>query len=252
MTRKHCISKSHACARRRSSPAVGGSRYRQADSVSTALHDDVEASVNRIRSCQANQHGIPDNAGDIIRGADGHAESYLHGATVLSTLAGFSLSQDIDVSQNRVYQAYEDRFGPPPAVRGGFRDRFDRSRHADEDAAKASELGSLSDRLSRMAGHLSNGINYRCRNACRDDWVLWTQVGRNHRRINMCPDFFTSGYSESQQAIGIIHELGHNRLRLDHHNANTSAQRVGNPECYASFVADIFGVNSWDSQCPPR
>jgi hypothetical protein len=66
-----------------------------------------------------------------------------------------------------------------------------------------------------------------------------------------CPAFWTT-MSDGERATAIVHELVHMRYHFPNHNFGNERQRGRNPECYASFIADFFGIQSnYSDQCPP-
>jgi hypothetical protein len=68
------------------------------------------------------------------------------------------------------------------------------------------------------------------------------------RRIEICPHFWD--LTDSEQTIAIIHEAAHMLFDFAHHGSAARAARGRNPECYASFVADIFNITPFDTRCP--
>lgn len=222
-----------------------------------------DATVRRIGGCGANEaQGIPDDAAAVIRRADARATFLLGIGKVSTMLMSNTVRLDIDWTSHPTMAAYLSRFGGPEPVGDRFRNRFSGATFASEKAAQSSELSVIDRRLGQMERHLAAGINYRCNprgrirlgsctDRCRDSWALWT-CHHGTRDIAVCPPFFNdSNVNDDNRGLGVIHELGHNKLGLAGHNAGNRRQRGSNPECYASYIGDIRGINSFDGRCPP-
>ncbi len=220
--------------------------------------------LSRRSSLPANLHSAPANPTAVVNIADGRAQAFLDSAGVLTTLASFGLSQSINMAGNRTLGAYLSRFDRPEQVGRRYRNRFSGRTYASENDAQAHELDSLSSRYQRMSNYLNAGIRYisnsttrtrigRCRDRCsaHPGWVAWSCDDRRGHAIALCPSYWSLAGGDSQRAVAIVHELVHLRLQLRRHNAGNQRQRGRNPECYASFVADIFGITPFDGQCPP-
>jgi len=186
------------------------------------------------------------------------------------TLAGMLLSQAIlslkldqmtptgNISGDG-FNAYRKRFGDPVASRGKFKDRFDGTSHDTLASAQASEMNSLAKRLEKASSVLAKDINYYCLGGkagghgfskCKPGDVLKSHDAENS--IAICPDFWTT--LTGQREIGIIHELFHIKYWYGDHDtapfAQSAAERLSEPECYASFVADVNKVTPFDPSCP--
>ncbi|HEY8968605.1 MAG TPA: DUF4157 domain-containing protein [Puia sp.] len=186
------------------------------------------------------------------------------------TLAGMLLSQailslklDQMTSTGNIsgdgFDAYRKRFGDPVASRGKFKDRFDGTSHDTLASAQASEMNSLAKRLEKASSVLDKDINYYCLGGkagghgfskCKPGDVLKSHTAENS--IAICPDFWTT--LTGQREIGIIHELFHIKYGYGDHDtapfAQSAAERLSEPECYASFVADVNKVAPFDPSCP--
>lgn len=250
--------------------SVGESDLTPSSSKTTACDCDHEsilengdATVRRIGGCSSNgPQGIPDDAAAIIRQADARATFLLGIGKFATMLMSNMVRLDIDYSSHPTLNAYLRRFGGPEPVGARFRNRFSGATFASEKEARSSELSVIDRRLGRMERHLAAGINYRCNprgrirlgsctDRCRDSWALWT-CHHGTSDIAVCPPFFNdSNINDDNRGLGIIHELGHNKLGLAAHNAGNRRQRGGNPECYASYIGDIRNITSFDGRCPP-
>jgi hypothetical protein len=159
------------------------------------------------------------------------------------------------------YQHYLARFDTPELVGTRYRNRFNGQTYATETQAQARELESLSGRYDNLLTYLDAGIRYisndsaslnigNCRDRCNANpgWGAWTCSQFSAHAIALCPLFWTSSASERTSII--IHELAHMRFGIRNHNAGNQRQRGANPECYASYVADVLGFSSFSGQCP--
>lgn len=231
---------------------------------SAPVQSDAVASVAANSVIPANLHSAPADPNAVVTSSDARAGAYLTSATLFTSLASFSLDQQMNLSNSRAYQAYLSRFGPAPASGSQFRNRFTGTRYGTEAEAQARELESLSTRFGRLNDYLDGGIRYRsnsnrlitlsnCRDRCsaHPDWVMWTCHRRNTHGIALCPAFWSLAGGDSQRAVGIIHELFHQRYARGGHGSANAVQRKNNSECYGSFAADVFGVRPFDNRCPP-
>ncbi len=259
----------HCTGKRSQSSVTPGSRrahsYQQSSDVRDVMYGNGngQATVTAYNACSAKTNPAPANAASIIDTADSSASGFLQSASMFSFLAGFGEEHNLQ-SQSAGVQAYESRFGNPEQVGRRFRNRFTGDTYATESAAKTQELYSLSDRFDKLSAYLDAGIRYRCNTnsniniaTCTDrcsshpDGVLWTCSNRAAHAIAVCPSFWSLSGGDAQRAIGIIHELAHQRFEIRNHLHGNQRQRAANPECYASYVADNFGVTPFDTQCPP-
>lgn len=275
MSVRHCTGKrsqtSVASASRRAhsyqqSSDVRDVMYGASTSMETGapVGTSAQATVTSVSSCAKNSNSAPNNAASVIDSSDARASGYLQSASIFSFLAGFGVEEKLDTNSSAGYQAYESRFGPPEKVGKVYRDRFTGNTYATESAAKVQELYSLSDRYDKLSAYLDGGISYHCNSktnlniaTCSDrcsshpNWVLWTCAKRASHAIAVCPSFWTLSGGDSQRAIGIIHELAHQRFEMENHLHGGPRERGRNPECYASYAADMYGITPFDNQCPP-
>ena len=152
----------------------------------------------------------------------------------------------------RTTQAYQARFGMPPARRGGFRNRITGNDYPTREEALDAEMTSLSARYERIADYLSNwSIAYRCMERavtyadcsthCRSGRIASACAGVN--AIFLCPGFW--GRDPGVRIIALIHETAHILWSSVDHAAN-----FRHAECYASFAGDLFGGTGAGPACP--
>ncbi|MDB5718914.1 MAG: hypothetical protein JWM38_2341, partial [Sphingomonas bacterium] len=198
-----------------------------------------------------------------ITAADARASTMALGASNVLALEALTFT-DPTFGRSYVSDAYERRFGLPPAAAGGrFRNRFSGTLHATQDIAMRGELLSLSNRFKTLSTFLSGQIRYRCPGAgaatlpgCASAHcggaIAFSCPGGN--QIALCPTFWTFPLMQTadQRGANMIHESVHMRLGFAPHNRVTANQRGQNPECHAAIVADIYNFQSDDSlDCTP-
>jgi hypothetical protein len=166
------------------------------------------------------------------------------------------------VPSGKAFDAYRSRFGDPVESKGKFKNRFSGSVHASLADAQVSEMRSLIGILEQVEKFLDRDIVYRCLgNAtpivagcqfkkCQPGDVLRTCKGI--KAIGICPDFWS--LLPAEREIGIIHEVFHIHFGFGDIDkapfAQTFNQRRHEPECFASFVADVNNVTPFDPSCP--
>ena len=235
--------------------------YQQVAAVQEAIHSSGSGTVSARSSLPADEHSAPSDPTSVVSAADASASGQLSAAVLFPALSAMFIENGIDPTTTTSYTAYLARFDRPEEIDGRFRNRFSRTLFATENDAMASELHSLSDRFSSLETYLAGGIRYisnstarvrvgSCRDRCsaHPGWGAWTCSERGARAIALCPMFWAEG--TSQQAGMIVHELAHMRFGITNHDTGTQRQRGRNPECYASYVADLFGYSSFSDQCP--
>ena len=272
MAVKHCTGKrSPASIGRHATVARSASAPREAPYQQVSAVQDViqnpgsggggSGTVSVRSSVPANMHSAPADPLAMVTAADASATGQLTAATLFPALSAMFIESDMDPTTTAGFTAYVSRFDRPEEVRGRFRNRFSRATFATENEAMVSELNSLSNRFSSLGTFLDGGIRYISNStaglrlgSCRADscaahplWGAWT-CSSGARSIALCPLFWPEG--NSQQAGIIVHELAHMRFGMTNHDAGNQRQRGRNPECYASYVADLFGYSSFSGQCP--
>jgi hypothetical protein len=214
-------------------------------------------------SCPAGVHDAPADPITELAADDQRAQLMALGSfNVLSFEA--LLFDDPTFGRSDVSDAYERRFGLPPAAsRGRFRNRFTGRTYATQNEAMREEMLSLSTRYRQLNEFLSGPIRYRCPGVssvtlpgcaaarCRTSIAFSCPGGR---QIAICPAFWTHPDMQTvdQRGGNMIHEAVHMRLRFRGHGLANANQRGRNAECYAAFVADVYGFHSDDStDCTP-
>jgi hypothetical protein len=232
----------------------------QVPAVQDAISGKGMGSVSARSSLPPNEHSAPADPTSVVTTADADAQSQLVSATIFPALSAMFIDNAMDPSSTAGYTAYLARFDRPEEVSGRFRNRFSRTLFATENEAIVSELNSLSGRFSALGAYLDGGIRYisnssaririgGCRDSCdaHPNWGAWTCFQRSARTIALCPLFWGDG---TERGNIIVHELAHLRFGLVNHDFANQRQRARNPECYASYVADILGYSSFSGQCP--
>ena len=262
MAVKYCTGKHNSAAPVRRTQSARPVLYQQqSTSVQDVLQNSAVGTVSRRSSLPANLHSAPADPTSVVTAADTAASGYLTSASIFSFLDSMMLDHSISSSSSNSFQAYLNRFDTAEQVGTRFRNRFSGQTYATEAQAQARELESLSTRYENIQTYLDAGIRYisndrtrvsigSCRDRCsaHPGWGAWTCPERSARAIALCPMFWSA--SASEQATMIVHELAHLRYGFAAHNAGNQRQRGRNPECYASYVADVFGFSSFSNQCP--
>jgi hypothetical protein len=189
-------------------------------------------------------------------------------ASMHLTAARMALKLDLmnstGVPSGKAFDAYRKRFGVPTAVGKKFKNRFTGTLHDTIAKAQASEMGTLDARLERVEKLLEQDIKYICAapsagvvvgncflNCRNGDFLETCSTGGN--TIVVCPPFWRT--SAGRKGVGIIHEAIHILFKFGDHDTSPFAQSFGQrstePECFASFVADVNGVVPFDPSCPP-
>ena len=208
-------------------------------------------------NCPANTHKAPADPFGSLDAVDRRAQGLTEGSANLAIIASI-LNPSTDT--NGTARAYRARFGNPTQQGARFVNRFNGVTFPTREQASKEEILEVGDRLSRIRNFIGGPIRYTCHrpnvafqhsnciSTCRADDVAFSCVPQDLRRIEICPAFWD--LSDSQQSIGVIHEAVHMLLNFPNHGSATRAARGRNPECYASFVADLFNINPFDTRCP--
>ncbi|WP_323813552.1 hypothetical protein [Cellvibrio sp. NN19] len=262
MAVKYCTGKRAAHIAMRN-PQTSRSRIypQQSPAVQEVMQTSAVGTVSGNSSLPANLHSASADPRAVVTAADSAAAGYLTSATIFSFLDSMMLDMAMNNSSSNSFLAYLNRFDTPEQVGTRFRNRFSGQTYATEAQAQARELESLSARFENIGTYLDAGIGYisndrsrvsigSCRDRCsaHPAWGAWTCPERSARAIALCPPFWSS--TAGEQATMIVHELAHLRYGLQAHNAGNQRQRGRNPECYASYIADVFGFSSYSNQCP--
>ncbi|BCH26324.1 eCIS core domain-containing protein [Mesorhizobium sp. L-8-3] len=223
----------------------------------------LRRTVTATSRCPPNVHGAPADPIAELTADDERAQLMALGTSNVLALEALTFA-DPTFGRSYVSDAYERRFGlPPAAARGRFRNRFTGRTHATQNEAMREEMLSLSDRFRQLHDFLSGPIRYRCPGTsaftlpgcasarCGGSIALSCPGGR---QIAICPTFWTFPLMQTvdQRGGNMIHESVHMRLGFRGHGLANANQRGRNPECHAAIVADVYGFQSDDTtDCTP-
>jgi hypothetical protein len=217
-------------------------------------------------SCTANANGAPADPAATLQAANDRAVLMSLGTSLLLSSESLFI-KDPATGPSSISTFFHRRFGDPvPAPGGRFTNRFTGTLHASMILAQSSEMQFVSDHLERISHLLDKNLHFKCADAtsvhigdcapfrCGGGNVLGSCPTVNHGfDLAVCSGFWGRG-STDLQAIGMIHEASHMLFHFGDHDtapfAQTAAQRRGEPECYASMVADIYGSVPFDPSCP--
>lgn len=214
--------------------------------------------------CPPNVHSAPADPIAELTADDERAQLMALGTSNVLAMEALTF-EDPTFGRSYVSDAYERRFGlPPAAARGRFRNRFTGRTHATQNEAMREEMLSLSDRFRVLHNFLAGPIRYRCpgtsaielpgcaSSRCRPGTIAFSCPGG--RQIAICPTFWTAAVMQSvdQRGGNMIHESVHMRLDFRDHGLANANQRGRNSECHAAMVADVHGFQSDDTtDCTP-
>jgi len=223
----------------------------------------IQRALGRFTRCTANTHNAPADPLAVFQQMNDKAVLMSLGTShLLFSESLFIQSSTFGPSSTLGF--YRRRFGDPVASGTKFKNRFNNNLHNTLVLAQASELQFLSLRMKNISSFLERNLHFKCTGTshttigscshhCEAGDALATCASGHSYTVAVCPDFWTFG-SLDQQAIGLIHEVLHMTHGMDDHNtapfAQTARQRRGEPECYASLVADIYGIVPQDPSCP--
>jgi hypothetical protein len=212
--------------------------------------------IPRLVNCTANTDGAPaDPVTDLTAIVD-RAEGMATAAALLLTFDAGLTRAGMRPVGSTVDDAFSDRFGEPPAVRGGFLNRLTGSVRPTLEIALSEEMNLMARRYELIAGQFGGGfIHYRCIGGasafggcnipdCSND--AWACPGVS--AMFLCPGFW-GGDTRTSSTL-LIHEASHMIWGSVGHGARGSGGNFRHAECYASFVADIFGVTPGGPACP--
>jgi hypothetical protein len=153
-----------------------------------------------------------------------------------------------------VDQAFNDRFGEPPQVAGGFMNRITGVIRPTLEIALSEEMFLIAKRLEMIANQLDKGfVDFICLSTTRTfagrtaDCAFDAQAFPNFNGIFICPGFWAGNMGS---ATLLIHEVAHMIWERVFHGAAGSGGNFRHAECYASFVGDIFNQLHGQPACP--
>ena len=212
--------------------------------------------IPRLVNCTANTDGAPaDPVAQLTTIVDG-AEGMSTAAAILLTVNAAFTRNGMRPVGSTVDQAFEDRFGMPPASGGGFMNWLTGTVRPTLEVALSEEMDLMARRYELIASQFSRGfIHYRCMSTtssfggcnipdCSND--AWACPGVN--AIFLCPGFW--GGDPRTSSTLLIHETSHMIWGSVGHGARGSGGNFRHAECYASFVADLFGITPGGPPCP--
>ena len=218
-----------------------------AESSSPVLSRQV---IPSLVHCTAGADGAPaDPVGDLTT-AVVHAEMMARFTSIaLTVTAGRLRAGDDTVLGTPVEQAFNNRFGEPPAVGTGFMNRITGVVRPTLNIALAEEMELMARRYRMIADQFGSGfIHYRCMSTTdsfggctitdcsRNAWAC-----PNVNAIFLCPDFW-GGIGDNTSSTALIHEAAHMIWERVIHGFPGSGGNFRHAECYASLVGDIFGI----------
>jgi hypothetical protein len=222
---------------------------------------DIQRSVDPAQvACAPNVANTPDDPVRALHMIDSLAQAF-------AVWASYSLFTDSlrlgtpGFGTGKAFDAYHRRFGPPPETSIGFIDRFSWTVHETLEAAEAQELKVLSIRFEELRDFLSGTIQYQCApldgvlkigtcaDVCKKTDFAGSCVPDDERTIGLCAGFWNIS-SVNQKAALVIHEAAHMLFDYSEEASSDWEQRRRNPECFASFIADLIGFAPPDPSCP--
>lgn len=223
----------------------------------------IQRAVGAHTHCTANANSAPSDPLTVIRAANDRAVLMALGASLLLFSESLFI-QDATFGASTTFGFYRRRFGDPVASGARFKNRFNNTLHDTLLKAQASELQFLSTRIGNISHFLERNINFKCTGTshttigscthhCGTNTILASCSAGHGNEMAICSGFWGIN-APDQQAIGMIHEVSHMTLHFGDHDAapfaQSSAARRTEPECYASLVADIYGITPFDPSCP--
>jgi hypothetical protein len=212
--------------------------------------------IPRLVGCTAGHDGAPADPVTVLTTIVDRAEGMATIASILLSLTAALTRGGMRPVGSTVEQAFDDRFGEPPAVGAGFMNRLTGAVRPTLDIALSEEMDLMARRYELISNQFGSGfINYRCMTTassfggcnipdCSND--AWACPGVN--AIFLCPGFWAGDLRTSSTLL--IHEASHMIWGAVGHGARGSGGNFHHAECYASFVADIFGLTPGAPACP--
>ncbi len=208
--------------------------------------------------CTGGADGAPaDPVADLTPIVD-RADRLAFAASLLLTVESALMAAGMRVAGSNVENAFNDRFGLPVEVRGGFMNRMTGEVRPTLEAAWSEEMQLMATRYELISDMLERGaVHYLCMSTaarsfggctiadCSSD--AWACPGVN--AIFLCPGFWTGGATGTSATL-LIHETAHMMWANVGHGARGSGGNFRHAECYASFVADLFGIQPGGPPCP--
>jgi hypothetical protein len=210
-------------------------------------------------NCPPNANGAPAAPVAELTAAADRAEMMAQTAAALLDLTAAFTRAGMANPGSNVDVAFDNRFGPVPAVPGGFLNRLTGRTRPTQEIARSEEMGLMANRFTLIANLLQRGfLHFRCTNghdafggcvitSCPAGIDAWSCSGVN--AIFLCPSFWGITDNNSRATL-LIHECSHIIWERVIHGARGSGGNFRHAECYASFVADLFGSVPGTPLCP--
>jgi Domain of unknown function (DUF4157) len=214
--------------------------------------------IPRLVHCTAGSDGAPANpVAALTTSVDRAEEMATQAAAALREAAALTREGNQPVGAP-VEQAFNNRFGEPPEVRGGFMNRLTGAVRPTLEIALSEEMDLIASRFDLIAAQLRRGfIHYLCMSTTRSfagrtitdcSRDAWAFPGVN--AIFLCPGFWSGIGDPRTRSTLLIHETAHMIWEEVFHGAGGSGGNFRHAECYASFIADINGVAAGTPACP--
>jgi hypothetical protein len=214
--------------------------------------------VSSLTRCPPDANGAPADVETELAAMDARAQE------IAATVADLTSASP---PAAETLEAYENRFGLPPAVGSGFLNRLTGRVARSQEAAVASELAILTRRYRMVARMFTQRVVYRCGAGSFGGCTVSVEfcnenlagACRGVGAIFLCPDFWTTFPDTDSRAAVLVHEAFHA-------NFGTSNPRqtgeIGDEElrgagrnfvianCYEGFAADLAGIGFPEGDCP--
>ena len=167
-----------------------------------------------------------------------------------------------------ILQAYEDHFGLPSAVRGGFLNRLTGTVRATQEATINEELAILSRRFAMVARLFSQPIQYLCAGdpasvarARVPNCQAFAWSFRGTGQVVLCPPFWDAAADDDERAAVLLHEAFHiiwgrntpsEVGEIRDSNSRGPGGAFVNAHCYDEFAAQLMGTTTPRVRCPAQ
>jgi hypothetical protein len=213
--------------------------------------------------CTPNVDSAPADPLEVLGRVNDRAVIMSLGASMLLFSDSIFLSHP-ELGPSTTLNLYRRRFGDPIAAGHNFKNRFNNSLHQTLALAQSSEMQFLARRLENISHFLGKHIHFKCTGThhthigscthhCGATTVMGACASGHGNAMAVCPLFWTISTDVDLRAVAMIHEISHMHYHYNDHDttpAGTFGARRSEPECYASLVADIYGVTPFDPSCP--
>ena len=225
----------------------------------SASHSTIFRRVaRRLVNCTPGVHGAPADPVAELTNIDSLAQGLAQACAILLTIGSSLTAIGLRNLASAVDQPFQNRFGSPPARPGGFLNRLTGIVRPTFNEALSEEMELMARRYQLIADTLTGFFHFRCIGGpttfagCSTDCVAAdASVCTGVTVFFLCPGFWTPGAVEPlDSATLLIHETSHYIWGRVEHGAGGPGGNFRHAECYASFVADIFGGTPGTPACP--